>query len=182
MTRHRTTCLLVTFFLSLTAATVPSSALAGSLLSGYGAPGSGAQAILGSALLNGGGGSSGGGASTGGGAGGSASGVGGGSAATGQAGAAGQGAGAATRSTGGSDVHDGRTRASGAPQTSAGGFGAYTYSGSPHPAAGLQNAADSGPLGLTGTDLLLLALVLGVLAVTAGLTRRLASMQHYWRP
>jgi hypothetical protein len=39
-------------------------------------------------------------------------------------------------------------------------------------------AEDAGPLGLTGAGLLLLGLVLGVLALTAGLTTRLARTQH----
>jgi hypothetical protein len=62
MTSHRTIFLTLTLLAVLTAA-APSCAFANSLLSGYGGPGEGSQAIIGSALVGGaggGGGSSGG--------------------------------------------------------------------------------------------------------------------------
>jgi hypothetical protein len=58
MTRHRTIILISGCLVALGAAP-PDAALASSLLSGYGGPGQGNQAILGSALLNGPGGGSG---------------------------------------------------------------------------------------------------------------------------
>jgi hypothetical protein len=39
-------------------------------------------------------------------------------------------------------------------------------------------AEDPGPLGLSGTDLLLVGLAAGALIVTAGITRRMARTQH----
>jgi hypothetical protein len=51
MTRHQRTNSIV-IFVALLAAVLPSAAMANSLLSGYGGPGEGNQAILGSALLN----------------------------------------------------------------------------------------------------------------------------------
>jgi hypothetical protein len=63
MTSHRTILSILTLLAVLPAA-MPSSAQAGSLLSGYGGPGAGSQEILGSTLI-GGGGSSGSSGSTG---------------------------------------------------------------------------------------------------------------------
>jgi hypothetical protein len=186
MRRHRTifsTLLLVAF------AAVPSSALAGSLLSGYGGPGGGAQAILGSALVNGPGGDAGG-AGGGGSAGGAASGTPSGAQAGGALGAAGattgtpSGAQAGRAGTVGSThtsgVHPGGTTRSGANAgTSGGAASTYTSPGSTRITAETAAADDMGVLSFTGSDLLLMALVLGVLAVTAGLTRRLTGTQHY---
>jgi hypothetical protein len=50
---HRKRAPLIAFVLALSAAAAPASAQASPLLSGYGGPGQGNQAILGSALLNG---------------------------------------------------------------------------------------------------------------------------------
>jgi hypothetical protein len=192
MTSHRFSFKLLTLPLVFAAvlAVAPAGALAGTLLSGYGSPGGGAQALLGSALINGappgGSGSSGGGSSGGGG---SATGSGVGSAAgAGQAGqghgqsqGAGQSAGEGSSALGAypSGAHgNGAQGTKSAAGASAGGSSAYTSSGSPQPVAGAVAAEDAGPLGLTGAGLLLLGLVLGVLALTAGLTTRLARTQH----
>jgi hypothetical protein len=159
---------------------LPSSAFAGSLLSGYGGPGSGAQAILGSTLIGGGGGAGGGsgrGGSTGGSgsSSGASSSTGGGSPAgvgvysTGQ-GRGGNGAGSGSRA-------GGAARASGVG-TSGGASPTYSSSGQQRAGDTLASSRDAGALGLSGADLLLIALAVGVLVITAGLTRRLARMQH----
>src|ERR1700744_2162094 len=54
MTSHRTILSILTL-LAVMPAAMPSSAQAGSLLSGYGGPGAGSQEILGSTLIGGGG-------------------------------------------------------------------------------------------------------------------------------
>jgi hypothetical protein len=193
MTSHRTTWLLLTLSLTLTAALLPSNALAGSLLSGYGGPGGGAQAILGSSLVNGGSGSSGsggGGSAASGGEGGQGSAAGarstGPSSAIdtgGSAGAAGApGTRAAAGSTGGTGTRtSGSTGRSGGAGASVGGPAAYTPSreSSSYPAAGLPGAADYGALGFSGADELLMLLVLAALVITAIFTRRLTRMPYH---
>lgn len=189
MTRHRYSLILLTWSLTFLAAlaVAPGSALAGSLLSGYGGPGSGAQALLGSTLVNGAA-PPGGGSSTGAGAGnGSGTGVSGGSGLSsgsgsvttnGRAGARGAGTGAAKPAgSGGAHRYGGQGTAT-TPGASAGGPSAYTSSGSPRTTAALADVQDAGSLGLTGADVALFAMALGLLAATAGLTRRLARTQH----
>jgi hypothetical protein len=149
----------------------PAAAQGGSLLSGYGGPGQGNQAILGSALLNGppsggGGGSSGGGAP---------------SSNTGNLAAPTTPA-TPPRSTA-SRRHVGRSRAgkhgargatgskatTGARSVESGAASAYNVSargGSSHPV-----------LGLSSDDVLYIVLALGVLVFTGVLTRRLADRQ-----
>jgi hypothetical protein len=181
--RHRSSFILLTLSLTAALGALPGSALAGSLLSGYGGPGGGTQALLGSTLVNGsgpsagssGGSSSGAGSSAGGG--GVAS-VNGSAPAPGSA-SSGRGSGAAGAST--SRGHGGGLeRAKGASGTSAGGSAAYTSAQGPRPVAATPAARDAeqSPLGFTGTDALLLAFVLGVLAMTMALTRGLARMQQ----
>ncbi|HEY7831485.1 MAG TPA: hypothetical protein VIC06_13075 [Solirubrobacteraceae bacterium] len=197
MTRHRSRSILLRCSLTFTAALffagfvlAPGSASAGSLLSGYGGPGGGTQALLGSTLIGGhtsGGGSSGGsstpGATQASGEGSAASGGGGiasrgGIASGGSAakGAGGSGTGAATSGNSGAQ-HNG-AHGTKTPGTSAGGSAAYTSKGGSRP-AGIVAVSDTSPLGLTGTDVLLLVFVLGVLAITLGLTTRLARMQDH---
>jgi hypothetical protein len=156
------------------------SALAGSLLSGYGGPGGGTQAILGSTLVNGGGSGGGGGASTGSGGGASSGG-----ATTTQSGGAATSAGAhgtATRTAGGGQRHG--PGSSGVAGTSAGASGTtgasgtYTYHGG-QPAGAAAGPQEAGLLGLSVADLLLIVLAVGVLVLTAGLTRRLTSVQRH---
>ncbi len=197
MKRHRSSFMLLT--LSLTAAAalgvLPGSALAGSLLSGYGGPGGGTQALLGSTLVNGSGpsggsgGGAGGGSSSGAGAaaggagslGGSANALGGshgsgngdsGSSASGRG-----GTGGAAQSGSGASKH-----ANGANGTSAGGSATYTSTEGPRPVAGAAAARDAqaAPLGFTRTDALLLVLVLGVLSITMLLTRGFARTQQHF--
>jgi hypothetical protein len=155
-------------------------ASAGSLLSGYGGPGQGNQAILGAALLNGrhGGGHGGSGAGGAGGGTSGSAGVGQGSPATSTNGAlsaaAGAGARGPTTSTGSAPGRGGRgeggarSHGAGGP-ASAGGAPAYP----PPSSNAAPPSADSNTLGLSGAEELFVLLALGVLALTGTLTMRL---------
>jgi hypothetical protein len=155
------------------AAAMPAAAAAGSLLSGYGGPGQGNQAILGSALLNGGGGPQNGGGSNG--------------------GAGLQGGGVSTTTVGSSTsgahnggAHTGRGSAAGSgsrPSTAgrgvAGLAGAASGDGSRLRTASSRDAASrerdgSETLGLTGADISYVLLALLALIATGILTRRIA--------
>jgi hypothetical protein len=164
MTSRRMITSILTVLVVAAPAAVPALATAGSLLSGYGGPGQGNQAILGSALLNG--------PSGGGGGGGSA----------GAGGSAGSGTLAVTSSPvtssrpQGSRARHGHAAAGhhasgqGAPgATTPGVTGSYPLS------AGLARAVsgDSGTLGLSGADLLYILLALAALALTGLATRQL---------
>jgi hypothetical protein len=204
MKRHRSSFMLLTLSLTVALCALPGSALAGPLLSGYGGPGGGTQALLGSTLVNGSGPSGGSSGGSGSARGGSASGAGapaqggfGGSTASGggagslggstssPGGARGNGssasgpggAGAAAKSSGNGGS---AKRADGASGTSAGGSAAYTSTEGPRPVAGTAAARDAqaAPLDFTGTDALLLVFVLGVLTITMLLTRGLARTQQ----
>ena len=159
----------------------PSPALANSLLSGYGGPGEGNQAILGSALVGGAGGAGGGGSSSG--SSGPSSGstrssssatVGGGaSAGVSEAASTGSSAGGSTvsgasRSTAGQASHS-RT---GGGKTSGGAARAYPLSSRDD--ASQATSGGWGSLGLSGADLGYVLLALGALGVTGVVTRRLA--------
>jgi hypothetical protein len=169
MTRHQWT-ISIGVFIALLAAAIPSAALANSLLSGYGGPGEGNQAILGSALVNtpkGGGG---------GGAGGSSG------SSSGQASSSQSVEATSSRSSGATGAGKSssvgrsgkRTAASkrgdrGAPARTARG-GSVIY-----PAASSEVTTDgSRTLGLSGADFAYIILALGVLAMTGFLTMRLA--------
>ena len=163
---HRATItthtLLVVFLSSLLCA---SSALAGSVLSGYGGPGQGNQAILGSALI--GGPSSGGG---GGSAGGPSGGGGGGEPTSSSSGSLsratvtrpGAGGGGAKGSAGSGPGGAGGVRA-------AGGAGASSTG-----AVAASAAVSSPALGLSGVELLYILIALGALLATAVATRQMA--------
>jgi hypothetical protein len=184
MSAHRTVIFIGALFAALIAA-LPGSALASSLLSGYGGPGQGNQAILGSALVNGprGGGGSGGssgGSSTGSGEGATeasregqgasedtgssvaksgtgASGTGTGSGHHGHAGgAAGSKQGTSTKSNGAGDSGTGATA------------GASFY-----PAAERTPDGEGGVLGLSGSDLVYIILGFAVLVFLGVATGRL---------
>ncbi len=159
---------------------VPAAAAGGPLLSGYGGPGAGDQAIIGAALI---GGPSGGG-SAGGGSGGSGSG-GRSVAASGEA----SGSGGAV-ATGGSTV-GGSPEGGGAGSHSSSKARSHIGSATHHRAAGAnpQNSAHRGDLGavtaeeaaeswFSGGDWLALVLVAGVLALLALTTVRLARTRH----
>jgi len=158
---------------------------AGPLLSGYGGPGQGNQAILGSAVVNGGsGGSSKG--SGGGGSGSSSSGSSSLSAAAGNsvagAGSATSSAGTASRSAAGPDAKAGAPAAAShssgkqAKPTLAGTYksGAAASGGSSSLTASRGAVGGSQTLGLSGADLLYVLLAFGVLVFTGLLTRSLA--------
>jgi hypothetical protein len=168
--------------LAILAVHAPAALAGGPLLSGYGGPGAGAQAIIGGTLLNGPSGGSGGG--SGGSSGGSsspgsssssssssslptgASGV-----ATGGGGQAASG-GSGSRGASPSPRHGGgRDSASGGPST--GSTGASSPS---HPEASEAASVSAGASWFTGGDLLALALAAGVLALVVVATVRLSGM------
>jgi len=165
--KTRTVTVLAALTLAFTSAGA-AVASASTLLSGYGGPGQGNQAILGSGLLNlppGGG--------QGGGSGGSSTGAGA-AASSGSAGGAGTvstGAGhgsTGARGAGGSHSRGSATRSAPAGGASTGGASAL---------AG-QTASVSVPtLGLSGADLLYILLTMAALAMTAALTRQLTRRQ-----
>jgi hypothetical protein len=166
MTSHRgiiTTATLVVLAVSGATAGV---AQAGSLLSGYGGPGQGNQAILGAALLGGGGSSAG----KGEGGGGSSNGSGAGTSATG-GGAVGGAVGETTQKPVNGTRHGSARHATGsASGTSAGRPRPYSYPTAP---GAPEAAVSSTAFGLSGSDALYILMVLAGLALAAGLTRQL---------
>jgi hypothetical protein len=167
MKRHRltTAATLTAMALSMLA---PLEAGANSLLSGYGGPGQGSQAILGSALVNGprgGGGPSGGGSST------NLSGPGAGTSSGASASGARSGAGGASRKAGGSPTHT--AKGSGA-RPNASGSGSGTYQPAYPSSTATSSAVESSQVGLSDSDLLYILLAAGALVFTGVMTRRLA--------
>jgi hypothetical protein len=167
MTRRRMFISILTGLALLSPATLPATAAAGSLLSGYGGPGQGNQAILGSTLING-----------------TSGGGGGGSGAAGSGGGSGGGSGAASASLliargpvatggprGGAARHASGSKLAGHPN---GAVGAVSKPASPVP-LGLARSASggSGALGLSGTDLMYIILALAIVAITGAATRQL---------
>jgi hypothetical protein len=150
----------IALLLALSAAG-PATSSASSLLSGYGGPGQGNQAILGSGLVNG---------PSGGGGGGPAAGsqapavVSGSTANTGSPSA--PGSGRHTHRAAGSKHSSVPARAPSAPSSAS--YQAYER------AASTQRGIDSGLLGLSSGDLLLIVLALGALLSTAFIARGLA--------
>jgi hypothetical protein len=172
MKPHRTIIPIVGLLMALSAAG-PAAAPANPLLSGYGGPGQGSQAILGSALLNGPGSGRGGGS-------GNAS-----SSTPAASGSQTTGANPAPAAT----TQGRRASSGGSPRagTEGGERGAVgqsspsvsvAYPASERGAAALQ----SGALGLSGEDLLFIILALFALAFTGGLTRRLTRTTAAGRP
>lgn len=146
------------------------TALAGTLLSGYGGPGEGNQAILGAGLVN---------APSGGGPGG---GSGGGSGAAGSPSAAALSQASSSRSSAAASSGGQGTRGKGTgsstgkpSRTPGAGAGGYRAAHTPPGAAEPVPAASAGsqPLGLSGSDVLYILLALAALVVTALLTRQL---------
>jgi hypothetical protein len=140
------------------AALTPASAPAGSLLSGYGGPGQGTQAILGSTLLNG--------PSNGGGGGGAGSGSSGAAPGGGLAASSGRGA-------GGSSPRTHRHTGSGHGKSSGTAVGGG-YRSPPSLTVTRASTAGSGVLGLSNSVFLLALLALAALFFTGLLTRGLA--------
>jgi hypothetical protein len=165
VSRPRAT-LLTLLALAVLSLAMAAPAIAGSLLSGYGGPGQGSQAILGSQLLNrpsGGGGSNGAGSSP--------------------TQGAGSAAGAGDKGQTGTSSATARGRASTKPSAGRRSKGTAGRSqsqrglraGAPAAASVAQSASVSSPaLGLSGADLLYILVALGALASTAVLTRRFA--------
>lgn len=139
----------------------PAAARASSLLSGYGGPGQGNQAILGSAVVNGPtGGSGGGSGST------SAEATGSGSAPGGQGGTSAAG----KHSSSGSAKRGGGS----AGRSSAGAARTYPSYPSSQAQAASRSSSTGGTLGLSGADVLYILLALAALVLTGVLTMRLA--------
>ncbi|HTA15475.1 MAG TPA: hypothetical protein VK781_11525 [Solirubrobacteraceae bacterium] len=174
----------------------PATALAGSpLLSGYGGPGAGEQAIVGAALLNGphGGSGSGGSGSSGSGSssGGSVGSTGGGgessvgsSTGAGSTGSAHGSGSAQARAHTGSGAGSSSTRTPlpssiGAPQTggarNTAGRGARTFV---YPSSLANASSDTSVIGMSGGDVLLLIGIIASLTLLGALTLRLARLQH----
>jgi hypothetical protein len=173
MTRYRMIVSILVLIPVLSAAT-RSSALANSLLGGYGGPGQGNQAILGSALLKGprGGGGTGAGSPR---ASGSAA-----SSSTGSTSIGAPGGGGRVtshRSEAPVSLGDGKRVADTIGQASGKPSGPYSISERGEAAS--SAVADSGTLGLSGADLLYALLALCVLVFTAVLTRHLTRTR--WR-
>jgi hypothetical protein len=164
------------------AAFAPAGALAGGpLLSGYGPPGAGAQAIIGATLLNGPSGGSGGSSSGGDSAGGSGSSSGGSSSGVpsstaGRAAPGGGGSGRAANTTHSAAPAAQRARGGSTQVPGADGSGAYSRAlqGKAYPTAAVSAEAPW----FSGADLLALVLAAGALALTAVATVRLAGSQH----
>ena len=182
MKSHRT-IISTGFLLAALVVGLPAPALASPLLSGYGGPGQGNQAILGSALLNGprGGGGSGNGSSGG------SSGASGSSSSTGTEGGASSSApvtgtsgksapsGSGGSGSGGSGTTSDATRGSArkgsrqGAQREATAAAASFYPASERTVAGEQ----TGAFGMSGDDLLYIVLAVGTLAFMGVFTRRL---------
>jgi hypothetical protein len=167
MTGLRASATIATLLVAAIWSVTPAAAAGGPLLSGYGGPGEGEQAILGSALLGGSGGAGRGGA--------------------GSAGAQSSGeqalaaptatsaAGGSRHASGASSHRMGGSTAPGRVTTSKDGQEAGTRSG---PAASLTDAGGSQPLGLSSEDLLYILIALAALALTAAMTQQLARRSH----
>jgi hypothetical protein len=163
MKRHRGLITAATFVVALAVLAGPAPAGASTLLSGYGGPGQGNQAIIGETLINPPGGGSGG---SGGGGGGSASS---GETLATSATSSSSAAAAATDHAGG--IQHRASTGNPRPHASAGGGAAYTpASESAAPAA----SVGSSTLGLSGADFVYIVLVLGGIVGVGMLTRRLA--------
>ena len=186
---------LTTALLAALVAVMPSCASANSLLSGYGGPGAGNQAILGSTLIGGGGSAGGGGSSGSSGSTGSTGAFSGSSGSTGSTGASsGSAAVAGAARTGGAGSAGASERGveAGARGKGAGGQSASGTTGSrrghgkasggaahAYPVTPLDDVSKpasigSGALGFSAADLGYLLVALAVLGVTGVVTRRLA--------
>jgi hypothetical protein len=163
MTGHRAIAAIATLLVAPAWAAAPAAAAVNPLLSGYGGPGEGNQAILGSTLV--GGSSTGAGPGEGGGAGGPGGPAGGAGALSGSG-----GAGGGARRVPGARGHRGRGPRS-AGRASDGGSAATRGGG---PVVSLADASSSQTLGLSSEDVVYILVALGALAVTGVLTGRLA--------
>jgi hypothetical protein len=169
MTGFRATATIATLIVAGAWGAVPAAAAGGPLLSGYGGPGEGNQAILGSTLLGGAGSGEGGSGGPGGPSDG-AEGI----AATRASGSSAAGNG--SRNAAGAGGRHGRgARSGGRPaHNGSGAAGVGARSGPAHPALSLTDAGDSQTLGLSSGDVLYILVALGALSATGALTSRLA--------
>jgi hypothetical protein len=171
MRGHRLTITAIAAFLTMPLV-VPAAALAGPLLSGYGGPGQGNQAILGSGLVGGRGGDGSGGHGSSPSAAGSA----------GREGSVGSAAAdAGTGGANGANSASGTSSAKGRHPQAAGSTPAAVRSRPGERPQGLARAAATsaaagggGALGLSSADVLYILLALGALVATGALTRALA--------
>jgi len=175
MREHRTIIFIGGLLVALTAA-LPAPCLASSLLSGYGGPGQGNQAILGSALVNGP--RSGGGGGSGGASGSSSAKGGAGTASTTATGtgssATGASGGSGTSAGGKSGARAGHTRGSAHKDSQEATGGAPASTASFYPASERIVVGErSGTLGLSGADLVYIFLAIGTLVFIGVFTRRL---------
>lgn len=178
MTRHRTFGLTLGMAAVLVCA-APACASANPLLSGYGGPGQGSQAILGSAIVGGGGSGSGGGSGTGSQGGGSTNGGGSSSAQASGLSHSGESGAAGGSSQDGSVGHNGTAPASGGSRGHSGagatggtrGRGAGAYPSAQAERAYLASVSQTG--GLSASELAYALLALLLLALTAFCTRTL---------
>lgn len=174
MKSHRT----ITYIGALLAlaAVLPASAPASPLLSGYGGPGQGNQALLGSTLINGPKGGGGSGGSTTSSAGGVAEPAE--SSSEGQTSAAGAGSGKGGGSGSSSARHTGAHH--GAARTAQGKASTPAAAPSFYPAAErLPADSQGGSLGLSGTDVLLIVLAAALLVSLGLLTRRASGSREH---
>lgn len=178
MKAHRTIIFIGVVVVAL-AASLPAGALANSLLSGYGGPGQGNQAILGAALLNS--------PKGGGGSGGSSNSSNSSNSSTSGSGTATAPASSSAGSTKGGQESSGSGRSArrsgaksssqeGARNASSGARGFYPAS------ERIPAGQQAGTLGLSGTDLVYIVLALGLLVFIGVLTRRLAQTGAAGRP
>jgi hypothetical protein len=166
MTCCRATATIATLIVAGAWAAAPAAVAGGPLLSGYGGPGEGNQAILGSTLL--------GGARSGEGGSGGPGGPSGGAEGIAAAPASGSSAaGRSSRDAGGADGHGGRGASSGG-RPAGDGSGAASVGARSGPAASLTDTGDAQTLGLSSGDVLYIIVALGALAATGALTGRLA--------
>ena len=161
MSTHRRLITTAALLVLVACSAVPACAWGGSLLSGYGGPGQGNQAILGAALVNG--------PRGGGGGGGNGSAI--------------SAASALSSSPAGRSVASHKPSAPGAKQSAGSGPGQGPGAGGSTGSAGAESlkfrslgseTAGSPALGISKTDLLYILLGIGGLALTGTLTRQLA--------
>jgi len=161
MRSHRTITSKTIFLALALVCALPATAGASSLLSGYGGPGQGNQAILGSGVVNG---------PTGGGGG-----TGGSTSLEATSGATASGGGRGSSQGGRASANATKRVTRSAARSSAGGTQASPSYTSPHvQTASRSSATGANTLGLSGADLAYILVALAVLALTGVLTMRLA--------
>jgi hypothetical protein len=151
---------------ALLALALPATANGGSLLSGYGGPGQGNQAILGATVIGGASGGSGGGSSSGGGSG---------SGTESSTSGATSNPSLALKSGGGAPHKPSRTKT---PSGQASGSAAGAHQAPATLSANETASIGTPALGISGTDLVYIALAFAALLLTAAITGRLVRRPH----